>query len=61
MEIAGGSEYAYDSAWEPDEEFMGRVAATYRRNLIRVTTLIHSKAPAAVLEFARAFEPRKDT
>ena len=61
MEIGGGSEYAYDSAWEPEEEFMGRVAATYRRNLIRVTTIIHSKAPAAVLEFARAFEPRKDT
>lgn len=61
MEKAGTSEYAYDSAWEPDEEFMGRVAATYRRNLIRVTTLIHSKAPAAVLEFARAFEPREDT
>jgi hypothetical protein len=55
-----GSEYAYDSAWEPEEGFMERVAATYRRNLIRVTTLIHSKAPAAVLEFARAFEPRKD-
>jgi hypothetical protein len=60
MEPEGGAEYAYDSAWEPDQEFMGRVAATYRRNLIRVTRLIHSKAPPSVLEFARAFEPRKD-
>jgi hypothetical protein len=59
--IQGGSQYAYDSAWEPDGEFMARVAATYRRHLIRVTRLIHSKAPTAVLEFARAFEPRKDT
>jgi hypothetical protein len=59
--IAGDSRYAYDSAWEPDGEFMGRVAATYRKHLIRVTRLIHSKASTAVLEFARAFEPRKDT
>jgi hypothetical protein len=57
----GDTKYVYDFAWEPDEEFMSRVAATYRRNLIRVTTLIHSKAPPSVLEFARAFEPRKDT
>jgi hypothetical protein len=61
VQIEGDTKYAYDSAWEPNEEFMSRVAATYRRNLIRVTTLIHSKAPTAVLEFARAFEPRKDT
>jgi hypothetical protein len=58
--VQRGSDYAYDAAWEPDEDFMGRVAATYRRDLIRVTRLIHSKAPAAVLEFARAFEARKD-
>ncbi len=57
----GDSQYAYDSAWEPDGKLMPRVAATYRRHLIRVTRLIHSKAPTAVLEFARAFEPRKDT
>jgi hypothetical protein len=61
MQTADGSQYAYDSAWEPDSEFMVRVATTYRRHLIRVTTLIHSKASPAVLEFARAFEPKKDT
>jgi hypothetical protein len=58
---AGGPKYAYDSGWEPDGEFMFRVAATYRRHLIRVTRLIHSKAPTAVLEFARAFAPKKDS
>jgi hypothetical protein len=61
MPIADGSKYSYDAAWEPDGEFMARVAETYRRHLIPVTRLIHSKASAAVLEFARAFEPRKDT
>jgi hypothetical protein len=60
MRIADGSQYAYDAAWEPESEFMARVAETYRRHLIRVTRLIHSKAPTAVLEFARAFAPRKD-
>ena len=61
LPMPSGSQYAYGSAWEPDGEFMGRVAEAYRRHLVRVTRLIHSKAPAAVLEFARAFEPRKDT
>src|SRR5688572_12231548 len=37
VQIEGGTNYVYDPAWEPDEEFMSRVAATYRRNLIRVT------------------------
>jgi hypothetical protein len=60
MRIADGSQYAYDAAREPESEFMARVAETYRRHLIRVTRLIHSKAPTAVLEFARAFAPRKD-
>jgi len=59
--VAGNSHYAYDSAWEPDAGFMSRVSETYRRHLIRVTKLIHSKAPIAVLEFARAFESRKGT
>jgi hypothetical protein len=59
--IAGSSQHAYNSAWEPDGEFMAQVAETYRRHLIRVTRLIHSKPSTAVLEFARAFEPKKDS
>lgn len=58
---AQGHVYAYATAWEPDATFIARVAETYRRHLIRVTKLIHSKAPTSVLEFARAFEPKKDT
>lgn len=59
-QTGGGTQYAYDSAWEPDREFMTRVAETYRRHLIPLTRLIHSKASPAVLEFARAFAPKKD-
>jgi hypothetical protein len=60
MPMATGLGYAYDSAWDSDGKFMTRVAATYRLHLIRVTKLIHSKAPTPVLEFARAFEPKRD-
>ena len=59
--MSGGARYAYDSTWEPDAEFMVRLAETYRRHLIRITKLIHSNAPTAVLEFARAFERTKDS
>jgi DNA-binding IclR family transcriptional regulator len=53
--------YAYDPTWEPHGEFMAQLASTYRRHLIRIATLIHSKAPSAVREFARAFAPKKET
>ena len=60
MQTADPSQYTYDQSGRADDEFMARVAATYRRHLIRVTTLIHSKASPAVLEFARAFGPKKE-
>ena len=51
--------YVYDSAWDADE-LMARVAAVYRKDLIRVANFIHMKAPSSVREFARAFEIKKD-
>ena len=39
---------------------MPRVAATYRRQLVRVAKVIHAKAPPSVQEFARAFQLKKD-
>ena len=54
------SQYSYDSRWDAAGDLIERVSVTYRRHLIRVTALIHSKAPAAVREFARAFEPKKE-
>ncbi len=58
--VAGTEEYVYDTGWDPTGEFMARVAATYRRHLILIATLIHRKTSSAVREFARAFEPKKD-
>lgn len=36
------------------------VATAYRRHIVPIATFIHSKAPAAVREFARAFDFKKD-
>jgi hypothetical protein len=36
-----------------------RVANTYRSNLVSVANFIHKKAPASVMEFARAFDLKK--
>ena len=36
-----------------------RIVDAYRRNVFQVSTLIHSRAPQAVREFARAFDIRK--
>jgi hypothetical protein len=36
------------------------VEKTYRRELLRISRMIHSKAPSSVREFARAFKFKKD-
>lgn len=58
--VSGRNEtYQYKSDLERDE-LVALVDATYRRELIRVSTLIHSKPSAAIREFARAFRLKKD-
>jgi hypothetical protein len=57
---AGEGRWKFDPAWDPDGERMNRLATTYRRELIRVATLIHSKASPSVRAFARAFDLKKD-
>ena len=39
---------------------MRTLSETYRRQLVRVATLIHSNASAAVRDFADAFNLKKD-
>ncbi len=50
--------YRYDptSAYGP---IVAKVADAYRRHLVLIATLIHSKGSAAVRDFARAFEIKK--
>ncbi|HJT71608.1 MAG TPA: hypothetical protein VJ731_15525 [Terriglobales bacterium] len=54
-----GDSYAYQSS-ETRDGFMVQLDRTYRRDLIRVTRMIHAKAPSALSEFARAFRFTKD-
>ena len=49
--------------WNPDSRHAGimpHVDATYRRELVRISSMIHSKASPAVRQFARAFRLKKD-
>ena len=54
-----GDTYTY----QPDPErdpLVDSLDSIYRRELIRVSTLIHGKPSAAVRDFARAFRLKKD-
>ena len=57
---APATEYAYDPAWDKTGQLMERVVMTYTRYLTPISTFIHSKASRSVMEFARAFEFKKD-
>ena len=52
--------YAYDSSSENRNALLRQVDETYRRELIRVSRMIHSKAAPAIRDFARAFRFTKE-
>ena len=52
--------FRYNTRSVERDRLMESVAATYSRELVRLTTLIHAKASPAVREFARAFRFTKD-
>ena len=54
----GSGDYSY----VPNERdaLIDAVDRTYRRELIRISRMIHAKAPSAVREFARAFIFKKE-
>jgi predicted ArsR family transcriptional regulator len=61
QEIAGPPpRYSYLSRSEEQENMMRAVDDAYRRDLVRISTMIHSKASSPVREFARAFRFKKD-
>lgn len=53
-------QYSYDGIWDERSVMMARVAQTYRQNVTRVTLRIHGRVSAPVLEFARAFDLKKE-
>jgi predicted ArsR family transcriptional regulator len=50
----------YYAASEERDQVIGLVDETYRRQVVRVSQLIHSKPSAAVRDFARAFRFTKE-
>jgi hypothetical protein len=48
--------YAFDSQWDATRQILPRVAQVYGKQLRRIATLIHSKGPRSVRDFARAFK-----
>jgi predicted ArsR family transcriptional regulator len=56
---SGESAYYY-SAPEEQDRLIGVVDETYRRQIVRISQLIHSKPSAALRDFARAFRFTKD-
>jgi len=55
----GDGRYRYEPEPERDR-LIGAVDSIYRRDLIRISRLIHSKPSAAIRAFARAFRIKKD-
>jgi DNA-binding MarR family transcriptional regulator len=52
--------YRYQSISEQQDRLIQAVLTTYQREVVRVSNLIHSKPPAGVREFARAFRFTKE-
>lgn len=52
--------FTYRSGSEERDTLLESVDITYKRELVRVAGMIHSKASVAVRDFARAFRFKKD-
>jgi DNA-binding MarR family transcriptional regulator len=52
--------YSYFPRSENQDELMNQVDAAHRGDLIRISTMIHSKTSSPVREFARAFRLKKE-
>jgi hypothetical protein len=52
--------YHFSPIDEAHRALIERVAVTYRSNLVAIANFVHRKAPASIMEFARAFDLKKD-
>jgi hypothetical protein len=62
VQQAAGSppRFSYLPRSDEQNEWMIRVDTAYRREIVRISTMLHSKASPSVREFARAFRFKKD-
>lgn len=54
------AKFSYNLRSEEQDEMMRLVDSAYRRDLVRISTMIHSKTSPSVREFARAFRIKKE-
>lgn len=52
--------YAYLARSEEQNDLMASLDGAYRKDLVRISTMIHSKTSSGVREFARAFRLRQE-
>jgi hypothetical protein len=61
QEIPGPpTKFSYSPSSKEQDDLMHEVDVAYRRDLVRISTMIHEKASSPIREFARAFRIRKD-
>lgn len=60
VDTQAARQYFYESKSGGLDDLIEAVAATYRRDLVRVSTFIHTKASSAVRDFAKAFKFTKE-
>jgi DNA-binding MarR family transcriptional regulator len=58
-ELHSGS-YRYESKSEQQDQLIACAEELYRREIVRISTLIHSKPPRAIRDFADAFRFKKE-
>lgn len=59
--IPGSTEhYGYGPQSEEKDKLISRLDALYRREVVRISTMIHSKPSSRVRDFARAFRFTKE-
>jgi len=58
--IAEGEEYGYDSSSEERNRLVAELDHTYRREVVRISNLIHSRPASSLRDFAQAFRFTKD-
>jgi hypothetical protein len=58
--VASDDRFRFGPVDDATQALVAQVANAYRSNLIPVANFIHNKASASVMEFARAFDLKKD-
>jgi len=60
LAAASPPRFSYLPRTDEQNEWMFRVDTVYRREIVRISNMLHSKASPSVREFARAFRFKKE-